>query len=340
MFLTTRCFSSTVLLLFALFSTASHAITRDSHPALGTFIDNLSIKYNFETAELEKLFSQATIRQDIIRAMARPAEKKPWYKYRPIFVTQQRIEGGVNFWKKHHKTLARAEREYGVAAEVIVAIIGVETRYGKHTGRYRVIDSLSTLAFAYPPRARFFTSELEQFIIMARETKLDPLSLKGSYAGAMGQPQFISSSYRNYAVDFDGDNLSDIWRSPADAIGSVANYFKKHGWRSGQPVAENVELKDIAPEAYSQYLGEGLKPIHKVAAFRNLGIRLPESYQNDDAARLIQLEVPGGYEYWIGLQNFYAITRYNHSALYAMAVHQLSRKIRERYMEMLEMADG
>jgi membrane-bound lytic murein transglycosylase B len=279
---------------------------------------------------LQALFQQARIRDDIIKAISRPAEKKPWHQYRPIFVNEQRIEGGVRFWQEHRETLAQARTMYGVAPEIIVAIIGVETRYGRHTGRYRVLDALSTLAFDYPPRSKFFTSELEQFLLMTREHQLDPLELTGSYAGAMGQPQFISSSYRSYAVDFDGDGRSDIWNNTVDAIGSVANYFRRHGWQPGQPVAAELNLNgiNVAP-----LLTDDLKPGYPVARFRNLGLQLPDNFDDAEPAKLLQLEILGGYSYWLGLQNFYVITRYNHSPLYAMAVYQLSQRIRQRYQE-------
>jgi membrane-bound lytic murein transglycosylase B len=287
-------------------------------------------QHQFDASQLQALFQQVRIRDDIIKAISRPAEKKPWYQYRPIFVNQQRIEGGVRFWQENRETLAQARTMYGVAPEIIVAIIGVETRYGQHTGRYRVLDALSTLAFDYPPRSRFFTSELEQFLLLTREHQLDPLELTGSYAGAMGQPQFISSSYRSYAVDFDGDGHSDIWDNTVDAIGSVANYFRRHGWQPGQPVAAelNVNGIDVTP-----LLTDGLKPGYPVARFRKLGLQLPDNFDDAEPAKLLQLEVLGGYTYWLGLQNFYVITRYNHSPLYAMAVYQLSQRIRQRYQE-------
>jgi membrane-bound lytic murein transglycosylase B len=213
-----------------------------------------------------------------------------------------------------------------VPAEIIIAIIGVETRYGQHAGRYRVIDSLSTLAFDYPPRSKFFRSELKQYLLMTRDENVDPLSLYGSYAGAMGQPQFISSSYRRYAIDFDGDGKRDIWQNSADAIGSVANYLSIHGWQRGQPVT--AQLTDKPGDA--SLLNRSLEPYVKVAELTKEGLKLPLALPDNEDVTLMSLEGAKGDEYWLGMNNFYVITRYNHSALYAMAVYQLSQAIRKK----------
>jgi membrane-bound lytic murein transglycosylase B len=308
------------------------AITTDSHPALADFINDMQTRHQFSADALTRLFREARIRDSIIKAISRPAERKPWYQYRPIFLTNSRIEGGVEFWHKNRDSLEKAQDEYGVDPAIIVAIIGVETRYGRHSGRYRVLDALTTLAFAYPPRSKFFRKELEQYLIMTRDFQLDPLSLKGSYAGAMGQPQFISSSYRNFAVDFDGDGLSDIWQNPTDAIGSVANYFKEHGWQTGKPVAFPVTVSE---DQYLQLGQDGLKPHASLETLRAGGIQVPEQLPGDMQVKLLRYENPDNYEYWLGLDNFYVITRYNHSALYAMAVFQLSEEIRSQYLEEL-----
>ena len=233
----------------------------------------------------------------------------------------------MTFWNRHAQLLERAEREFGVPPEIIVAILGVETRYGRYTGKHRVIDALSTLAFEYPPRSRFFTSELEQYLLMTREEQIDPLSLKGSYAGAMGIPQFISSSYRNYAIDFDGDGHRNLWNSPADAIGSVANYFKRHGWKPGEPVTFQTL---VSGNGYEALVAKGIKPKVPLDEFSAFGVKVPEGLDLSQAAALIELETEGIPEFWIGLHNFYVITRYNHSPLYAMAVYQLSEEIRKR----------
>jgi membrane-bound lytic murein transglycosylase B len=318
----------TLLLLCtsAAFAQANTALDYDSSRQ---FIAHMQAKHGFDASQLESMLGKTRIREDILKAISRPAEKKPWYQYRPIFLTGSRIRGGVKFWNTHADILSRAEQEYGVPAEIIVAIIGVETRYGKHTGSYRVIDALSTLAFAYPPRSKFFTSELEHYLLMTRDEKLDPMELKGSYAGAMGQPQFISSSYRSYAIDFDQDGARDIWKNPADAIGSVANYFKRHGWTQGKPVTSKIDVSAVKDQTLLSE--KNLKPKWSLSQLQAKGVgNIPENYDGELMSAMICLEEEDGKECWLGLKNFYAITRYNHSALYAMAVYQLSQEIREQ----------
>lgn len=292
-----------------------------------SFVDSMVVRHQFNGPLLNKVFNKVNLQPSIIEAMTRPAEGKPWYQYRPIFLTESRIAGGVKFWDKHEDTLVRAEKKYGVPAEIIIAIIGVETRYGRHTGNYRVVDALATLAFDYPPRSKFFRGELEHFLLMAREEQFDPLTLKGSYAGAMGQPQFIASSFRSYAVDFDGDGRRDLWENTDDVIGSVANYFKRHGWKKGQPITTRVKIKG---KKYQKLLKKGLKPDSSLQEFRKHGIQVEQQYKNPLKAKLLELETKDDAEYWAGLKNFYVITRYNHSALYAMAVYQLSEEIRQQ----------
>ena len=274
------------------------------------------------------MFADARKRDDILKAIARPAESKPWYEYRPIFMTQSRIDGGVDFWRANSDILKKAEQAYGVDAAMIVAIIGVETRYGANTGSYRVIDALSTLAFEYPPRAKFFRSELEQFLILAREEELDLREAKGSYAGAMGYGQFIPSSYRSYAVDFDADGSRNLWLSLEDIIGSVANYFQRHGWKLGQPVASRVSGKATIPDSL---VSSDLKPAKTVADFAAAGISSNPQLRKEQRVALLELEQRNGPEYWLTTDNFYTITRYNRSPLYAMAVFQLSEAIRNAY---------
>jgi membrane-bound lytic murein transglycosylase B len=259
--------------------------------------------------------------------MSRPAEKKlAWYEYRRIFLTQSRIEGGVAFWNRHADVLTQAEKAYGVDAQVIVAIIGVETRYGGNTGKYRVLDALTTLAFDYPPRSKFFRSELEQYLLMARADHIDLLGTKGSYAGAMGYGQFMPSSYQRYAVDFDHDGKRDLWDSPMDIVGSVANYLHEHGWDPGAPVTMRAS---VTGTRYESVIKKGLKPETSVRKLRAEGITPSKPLPNDTLAALISLDQENGPEYWLGLNNFYVITRYNHSPLYAMAVYQLSEEIRQ-----------
>ncbi|HKK05985.1 MAG TPA: lytic murein transglycosylase B [Gammaproteobacteria bacterium] len=298
----------------------------DERPEVNRFIKEMVQKHRFTRQELEEIFSKARIRPSIIAAISRPAESKPWYEYRPIFVTSSRISGGVAFWKKNADILERAQATYGVPPQILVAILGVETRYGQQKGGYPVIDSLSTLAFDYPPRSAFFKKELEQYLLMTREENIDPLKLVGSYAGAMGQPQFISSSFRSYAVDFDGDGHRDLWDNAADAIGSVANYFKKHGWQAGEPIASRADVKG---KDYQKLVDAGLKPSFTPAQLRQAGVTFKGDPGPDAKGALIELKTDYGHEYWVGWQNFYVITRYNHSALYAMAVYQLSERIRQ-----------
>ena len=298
-------------------------------PKVQAFMDDMVSKHGFSKDELTRIFEQAERRDDILELMSKPAEKRlRWFEYRKIFLTQSRIEGGVQFWEQYADILELAEAEYGVDPQVIVAIIGVETRYGKNTGRHRVLDALSTLAFDYPPRSEFFTSELEQFLILTRENDIDLLSAKGSYAGAMGYGQFIPSSYRNYAVDFDASGTRDLWNSPMDIIGSVANYFKQHGWQHGGVVATPAT---VTGDDYQTVLDLGYKPNTVLDAMRHDGITPATHLPDDLVAALMAFDQPDGPEYWLGFNNFYVITRYNHSPLYAMAVYQLSEEIRTAY---------
>ena len=302
-----------------------------NHQKARAFIDEMVRKHGFSHATLQSLFSEAERREDILELMRKPAEKRlRWFEYRKIFLTSSRIEGGVSFWKQHAEILERAQQEFGVDPQVIVAIIGVETRYGGNTGRHRVLDALATLAFDYPPRSKFFTSELEQFLLLAREEDIDLLTTRGSYAGAMGYGQFIPSSYRNYAVDFSADGKRDLWNSPQDIIGSVANYFRKHGWQQGEPVAT---LARVEGNDYQTVLELGYKPNTVLDALRHDGITPVGDYPDELVAALLKFDQEQGPEYWLGFNNFYTITRYNRSPLYAMAVYQLSEEIRSAYQD-------
>jgi membrane-bound lytic murein transglycosylase B len=291
-------------------------------------IEELVAEEGFDRASLQATLAQARRKDSILEAIARPAEKtKAWYDYRKIFVTSSRTSQGLEFYAENAASLLRAEREFGVPAEVIVAIIGVETSYGRNKGRYRVLDALSTLAFDYPPRSKFFRGELKQFLILAREQGLVAEDLLGSYAGAMGYGQFIPSSYRAYAVDFDGDGFVDIWNNPVDAIGSVANYFKRHGWTSNAPVTARATVPEPKPEGW---FNDGLKPTRTLADFAAVGITPVQAFAPEAMATGMEFEGERGQEYWLGLNNFYVITRYNHSAMYAMCVYQLSQEVRSR----------
>ena len=295
-----------------------------AHPEAQLFIQELA-QEGFDQRQLESVFAQAERKQSILDAISRPAEKvRPWKEYRPLFISDSRIAQGVDFWRKHQAELDKAYAEYGVPPEVITAIIGVETFYGTNTGRFRVIDALSTLAFDYPPRAPFFRQQLREFLMLVREQRLDPLTLKGSYAGAMGWPQFMPGSYRAYAVDFDQDGLIDIWQNPADAIGSVASYFKHHGWQKDQPV---VVRASVSGERFAEGYTQGIEPTKTLAELQALGWQ-PRKAIAEENVTAFRLEAKEGEQYWLGLKNFYAITRYNRSFMYAMAVHQLSQEIR------------
>lgn len=315
-----RLLSAFVALLFA--CAPLHAAGDDRQ----AFIDHMASEYGFAKAQLEALLDQAELRQDILDAISRPAEAKPWWQYRPIFITDARAQGGAEYWQANAETLAKAQKVYGVAPEVIVAIIGVETFYGRHTGKYRVIDALSTLGFHYPKRGEFFRGQLGQFLLLAREESMDPAEPLGSYAGALGRPQFIPSSFRHYAVDFDGDGKRNIWDDDADVIGSVANYFARHGWQAGQPVVYPAMLSGAVPE---QLLQDDGKPRQTLDSLRAAGVQTGSGLPDDTPASLFALDEQDGQSYWVGLNNFYVITRYNHSNLYAMAVYQLSQRIRQ-----------
>ena len=286
------------------------------------FIDEMVEKHGFNRDELVSKFASAKKLDGVLEAIAKPAEKVlTWKEYRPIFVTSKRIKGGNKFLKQHHETLQRAEKEYGVPAEIITAIIGVETYYGRLSGKTQVFDSLVTLGFDYPPRSSFFLSELEQFLLLTREEDIDVRDIRGSYAGAMGMPQFISSSYRHYAVDFDGDGKRDLLNNITDVIGSVANYFNVHGWKTGGQVVIPARVNGSIEETRNK-----LKPHTQIADLAAEGVVPEAAVDKNEKATVITLKGKRGKEYWLGLDNFYVITRYNHSALYAMAVYQLSQE--------------
>ncbi len=312
-----------LLLLGALLASAPAMASFAQRSEVQGFVEEMVREHAFDRGRLMHLLGEAQTRDDILAAIARPAEAKPWRDYRPIFVTDDRIRGGVAFWREHANALAAAEREFGVPAHVIVAIIGVETRYGRHTGRYRVLDALATLAFDYPPRSEFFRGQLSQYLLMTREEGIDPRELTGSYAGAMGQPQFMPSSFRHFAVDFDGDGRRDLWRNPVDVIGSVANYFHMHGWRAGAPVvhrlADRARLETVASRA--------LEPTLPVKELTALGVETPQATPGEKVS-VVRLDGQKGPEYWLARHNYYVITRYNRSLHYAMAVHQLGEAIR------------
>ncbi len=288
------------------------------------FIDRMVATHQFDKQQLTEWFNRAEKKQNIIDSMNKPAEGLPWWKYRKIFIKDSRISAGIEFWNKYQTELKRAEETFQVPAEIIVGIIGVETFYGKIQGTIPVWDALYTLAFHYPKRADFFRKEMEQFLLLSRDQNWNVWEPMGSYAGAMGMGQFISTSYREYAVDFDGDGKIDLFNNPIDAIGSVANYFRRHKWRWGEPVAYKVTQDGSNP---SQFDSKYLKPTSTVAQIKAAGFDWPVDTLGEQSASLYGFEQPQAQDYWIGFDNFYVITRYNRSPLYAMAVYQFSQLV-------------
>jgi len=295
------------------------------------FVTKMVEKHQFSRESLQAWFQQITLQPSILQAISKPAEKYPWYRYEAIFMTPLRIEEGVKFWQKNEALLNQAYQKFGVEPEYIVAILGVETLYGKGKGQYKVLDSLATLGFDYPPRSQFFLSELEQFLLLAREENWDPTQIKGSYAGAMGAAQFIPSSYRQYAIDFTGNGKRDLF-DDADAIGSIANYFKVHGWQTHDLVVipAKADAEPLKPYIASKF---NPKPQHTLAFLKQHGLELnpTDNIQDEKKFALIALENKAGTEYWLGAQNFYVITRYNRSDHYAMAVYNLSQEVKKRF---------
>lgn len=293
-----------------------------------TFINTMVVDYHFDRGQVTSVLAQAETKESILKAISRPAEKsKPWHEYRTLFVNDKRINGGVKFWREHKQAIERAAKETGVPPEIIVAIIGVETYYGGNTGSYRVIDALSTLAFDYPPRSEFFTKELENFFLLAKEDGVDLLTAKGSYAGAMGAPQFMPSSYRVYSADGDGDGKRDLFSSWEDIFTSIANYFIGHGWQPNEPVVSRIDLDVQTAEKLAL---EKILPVYRVGFLRGQGLNFEQVTGDEALAMIVNLDGKESLETWIGYQNFYTITRYNRSKMYAMSVHQLGDAIREK----------
>jgi len=291
-------------------------------PGIPAFIDEMVATHQFRREELQMAFSRAEYRADVIESISKPAILRPWVEYRPTFINPQRIEGGVQYWRKHASALKRAERKYGVPQEIILGIIGVETMYGRNAGRYLALDALTTLAFVYPRRAEFFRDELKYYLLLAREQGFDLLGIQASYAGALGIPQFMPSSYRRYAVDFNRNGKIDIMNEPEDAIGSVANYLKQFGWQSGEPVALLSKVED---EKRLGTVGDARPYI----AWRDVGVTPVKNHDGElPPAWLLDFTVESGKEYWLVFNNFNVIMRYNNSNFYAMSVYQLAEAIR------------
>lgn len=301
------------------------------------FIEEMHAEHGFDRRALRRIFAAAHFQPQIVAAMQRPLLEPPkWYEYSPQFLSPKRIDGGVAFWREHAATLERAERDFGVPPEIVVAIIGVETFYGRNTGRHRVIDALCTLAFDYPRRASFFRGELKSFLLLTRDAGISPLEAKGSFAGAIGLPQFMPGSYRNFAVDFDDDGHADLWRSADDAIGSVANFLLRHDWQRDQPVLLPATIDNDRREVVLRRLDGGISERRALDAWSADGVTatsVPADLAADPVGLLMLEEgaSPDTASYWIAANNFYVLTRYNRSRLYAAAVWHLARALREAY---------
>ncbi len=302
-----------------------------ARPDVREFAHEAAQKTGLPQAEIQQWLDAAKYQQSIVDAMNRPAESKTWAQYRPIFITPKRITTGVAFWNEHAAELEAISKKYRVSPAIIVAIVGVETFYGQRMGTYRVIDALATLGFDYPKRGAFFRGQLADFFTLAAKEGIDLNTALGSYAGAMGMPQFIPSSYLDLAVDGDGDGRCDLWHSDADVFASVAHYFSEHGWAPGGPVGFRIDVNKQQAAAVADMLNTGrdLKPKITIGELRSIGVALPEDLYlpKDEKVMLFTLTGPDKVEYWVGLDNFYVITRYNHSTLYAMAVWQLSQAV-------------
>jgi membrane-bound lytic murein transglycosylase B len=320
-----------VAAIFALSVSCSNAADKTfvdiTQPNVVAFIDEMVSSQGFDRDALSGVLAKAEIKPVIIEKISTPAERKlSWGEYRKIFITKERIAAGTTFWLENREMLERIQKESGVSIEMIVGIIGVETYYGRITGRDRVLDALATLAFDYPPRSKFFRNELMQFLILAREEEIDPAVPQGSYAGAMGRPQFMPSSFRAYAVDASGDGKRDIWNNWADVAGSVANYFVEHGWRSDEEVVAQASMSSRwdgpVPEPKNKLSANGT-----VASLSEKGVVFATNLPADAKAELLSYEGDDGKELWVGFHNFFVITKYNRSAMYGLAAYQLGQEI-------------
>ncbi|HZF24633.1 MAG TPA: lytic murein transglycosylase B [Steroidobacteraceae bacterium] len=324
-----RALSGALLLVAVVGADEPPAVQIDpARPSVQAFIARMSAQHGFSTDELTQLFAQAKTQQAILDAMSKPTERAlAWYEYRARFLTEQRIADGAQFWAEHRELLDETSKRYAVAPQYLIAILGVETSYGRIMGRYRVLDALSTLAFDYPARSAYFTSELEQFLLLTREESLDALAPVGSYAGAMGAPQFMPGSLRRFGVDADGDGKRDLWTDWADILGSIGNYFHVHGWQADGLVLTDVEID----QAHAHDLDS--RPLaldETVASLKGKGVQFHEAVPDDAPAMLIAADEADEVRFRVGLNNFYVITRYNRSPLYAMAVYELANRILER----------
>ncbi len=312
--------------LFLLMLGGQNALAIDvGRPEVRQFINSMVSKHDYNRKILKRVLREAQTQESILEAISKPAEKtKSWDEYRAIFLTEQRITAGAEFWREHEAELKRISEETGVPCEILVGIIGVETYFGRITGDYRVLDALTTLAFDYPPRSKFFKRELEEFLLLVREESIEASGATGSYAGAMGAPQFMPSSFRAYAVDSSSDGKRDIWTDWSDVIGSVANYFVAHGW---QQSSEIVARATLGTGWQGKQPDNSLKPADTVSSLSLQGVLFATDLPNDHKSQLLLLKGSDGDEYWVGFHNFFVITRYNRSVMYALAVHQLGQEI-------------
>ncbi|MDO8412781.1 MAG: lytic murein transglycosylase B [Gallionellaceae bacterium] len=293
----------------------------DDLPGIPLFIDEMVTKHQFKREELVQVFQRAHYQQTVITAITTPSTIKPWLEYRAAFINDKRIKGGLEFWSRYAAALKIAEKEYGVPQEIIVAVIGVETLYGRNSGKFSVLDALTTLAFSYPPRAAFFRSELENYLLLARDQEWELFKIQSSYAGALGIPQFMPSSYRKHAVDFDNDDEIDLLNDPIDAIGSVANYLKQYGWRKDEPVAVRAKVS-------AESCPGSLRDPRPLVAWKAAGVIPLAPYNSEYSALLLDFTVATGAEFWLAFKNFQVITLYNNSNFYAMSVFQLANALR------------
>ena len=322
-----------------LFGTSSVALPAPAHyaqrPEVRAFIDRMSAEHGFSARALRQLFAEARYQPQVVAAMTRPVVSPPkYYEFAPRFLDPARVDAGAEFWRTHAGALERAQRKFGVPPEIVVAILGVETYYGRNTGSYRVLDALVTLAFDYPRRADFFRGELEQFLLLAREQGISPLAPKGSYAGAIGLPQFMPGSIRAYALDFDGDGRIDLANDVDDAVGSVAHYLARHGWREDQPIMTPARVDAEDPDPVLRRFEGGIAEPRSLAEWTHDGITgfsIPGDLASDPVG-LLMLEADSGPTYWLVFPNWRVLTRYNHSRLYASVVWQLAQSLRDAMM--------
>ena len=311
--------------LSTVFVARAHESHQTQDAVIVEFIQKMVEKHQFSQEELTVLMDNAKKKDGILNAFDKPATSKPWSFFKKLYVTEWREKEGVKFWEKHAQTLIRAEDQFGIPQEIITALIGIETNYGTYTGEFRIVDAFYTLGFYGKRRNKYFLKEFEEFLILARENNIAPNSIKGSFAGAIGIAQFMPSSYREYAIDFDGDGKADLENSVADAIGSASNYLKRHGWKRGEPIVFPVSADN--DQVLSEMAGKS-KPNRTYGELKQAGVKQDLGLNDDLAVGLFKLEGDEGVELWMSLKNFYVITRYNPSNNYALAMVQLSEKIK------------